>query len=128
MNIEQQNKYDKWEIDHFIRDIASNYNYTWFYPNLISKNLNIKLNNVLIRLDELTKNAEYLELMYEIRCNNNHIIYKTNNYSTYLFKNIYCKECKQITYIDLNHIYPYYKFTNGYLDALKRNNKKKEGN
>lgn len=116
-----QNKYEiNNKIDSYVERLASSGIVKSFYPNAITKALDIPLTPVLERLIRLVED-EILELKFEIRCHEgSHIIDVLSDYSKYINKEVYCVYCGEDVYIDLSNISPIYYIKDDYKEHLKK--------
>lgn len=119
-----QNKYEiNSKIDSYIERLSNSGIIKSFYPNAITKALDIPLTPTLERLNRLVED-EVLELKFEIRCHEgSHVIDILNDYSKYLDKEVYCIYCGEYVYIDMSNISPIYYIREEYKEYLKKKNK-----
>lgn len=115
------NKFElNYSIDNYIERISDSGIVRSFYPNAISKKINIPLTPVLERLSRLVDDG-ILELKFEIRCHEgSHIIDIVDDYSDCLNKGNYCTFCGEETYIELSNIAPIYYISESYREFLKK--------
>ncbi|OAA94064.1 hypothetical protein [Clostridium coskatii] len=115
----------KFEIDSYVEKLAMNKNVQSFYPVAISKALNLQLNLVLERLNELVS-IGYLKLKFEIKCDCNFdTIEIVEDYTKYLGQEVYCEDCGTDVKITLENIFPIYYIEDDYRECVK---KKKQHN
>lgn len=110
----------KYDIDDYIKRLASSGKVKSFYPAFIAKKLNLQIKDVVERLEKLV-DSDVLELKFEIRCLDDLTILKTvEDYSSYLGKEIYCSRCDEYIEITLENIFPVYYFNNDYKEYVKK--------
>ncbi len=111
------------KIDSYVENLATSGIVKSFYPNAISKALDIPLTPVLNRLSRLVDD-DILELKFEIRCHERaHIIDIVSDYSEYLDRERYCKFCGCNVYLDLSNISPIFYINDNYKKYLKKKKK-----
>ena len=107
-------------IDSLIEQLALQNRIKSFYPSYVCKAVNLPLNEVLEKLNFLTEGG-YIELQFEIRCDNLDILGNVENYSECIGKKIYCINCGQEVEITLNNIFPIYYISDSYRNYVKKN-------
>jgi len=109
---------NKFEIVDCIKDLIKDKENQEFYPIQIAKLLRTGINPVLEGLQTLV-NLEILNLKYEIKCSNKHLLKTVNNYAEDINSNVYCKKCNEYYFIKSENIYPKYFVSDSYKEYLK---------
>lgn len=112
---------DSAEIEGYVEDIAKKIRIISFYPQTISRKLNIPIDIVLIELSELVKKGK-IYLKYQIRCLNDLTTIETvYEYKDILGKEIQCNICGDNIKVTYGNIYPVYYISEEYREFIKKN-------
>lgn len=110
-------------IKDYIEDMAKQARKISFYPQAISRKLNIPIDLVMIELTNLM-NEGIVDLKYEIRCSDDLNIIKTvDNYENIIHTELYCDECGNYVEITNSNIYPIYNINEEYKKYIKSKKK-----
>ncbi|KPU45799.1 hypothetical protein OXPF_05880 [Oxobacter pfennigii] len=110
-----------YDIDAYVDQIALRSFVRSFSPIAVSKVLNLPLNPVIERLNYL-KDGKKLTLKYEIRCyEDSNIIKVVDDFSGFIGKKLYCKNCDDEIEVGLDNIFPVYYIDDDYREYLKKN-------
>ncbi|MGL4654635.1 MAG: hypothetical protein ACRCWM_01920 [Sarcina sp.] len=94
-----------------------------FYPQTVSRKLNIPIDIVIIELVELIKKGR-IYLKYQIRCLEDlDTIETVHEYKEFLDKEMQCDTCGECIKVTYSNIYPVYYINEEYRDFVKKNNK-----
>lgn len=108
------------KIEDYVEEIARKSRVKAFYPQTVSRKLNIPIDIVLIELSKLTDNGK-LELKYEIKCLDDLNTIKTiSEYNELIDKEIFCEICSENIKITYSNIYPIFYICEDYREYLKK--------
>lgn len=108
------------EIEDYVEGIARKSRVESFYPQAISRKLNIPIELVLIELEKLIPVGKIF-IRYEIKClEDSNTICTVNDYKDSLGKKLFCEICGKDITINYNNIYPVYYINEEYKEYLKK--------
>lgn len=108
------------EIEDYVKEIASKARIQAFYPQTISRKLNIPIDIVLIKLSELKEDGR-IELKYEIKCLEDlNTIETVDYYDRLIGEKVFCEICGEEIEINYNNIYPIFYINNEYREYIKK--------
>lgn len=109
------------EIEEYVENVAKKSRIKAFYPQTVSRKLNIPIDIVLIELSKLVE-AGRIELKYEIKCLDDlNTIETIADYSKVINKKLFCEICGEYIEINYSNIYPIYYICDDYRNYLKKN-------
>ncbi len=109
------------EIEDYVEEMAKNPRKDAFYPQTVSRKLNIPLDIVLLELSRLRDDGK-IDLKYEIRCLEDlNTIITVDDYNSLLEKELFCEMCGKEINITYNHVYPIFYINNEYKEHVKKN-------
>lgn len=96
-----------------------------FYPSLVSEEVDLPVNIVFNRLLALSRQGK-LELLLEIHCPECKT--KLGDYTTSggIPKVLECVQCKHVFSVDVQNVFPAFKFTKEYSEIKKKFSRRKE--
>lgn len=108
------------EIEDYVKEIAKKARIEAFYPQTISRKLNIPIDIVLIELASLKEDGR-IELKYEIKCLEDLNTIKTvDDYNKLIGEKVFCEMCGREIEINYNNIYPIFYINNEYREYIKK--------
>ncbi|EOU1569859.1 hypothetical protein LTX14_000809 [Clostridium perfringens] len=108
------------EVEQYVHTLASKKRIKSFYPQAISRKLNIPTDLVFIELTDLAKKGR-IHLRYEIKCLEDLDTIKTvDNYKDMIGKKIFCTSCGKEIEINYNNIYPIFFIDHEYKEHIKK--------
>lgn len=107
-----------YRIQDYVITLAKKKEIKYFYPQTISRVLDIPLDLVVDELTKLTSEG-FIFLKYQIRCKtDSHILYEIEDFNELLNKNIYCEQCGSNLNVTFDEIYPTYYISNELIEYL----------
>ena len=107
-------------VEEYVEEVAKKVRVKSFYPQTVSRKLNISLEIVLIELSTLVQNGK-LNLKYEVRCLEDlNTIETIENYQETLGTNIHCEICGENIKVEYGNIYPVYYIDKEYREFVKK--------
>ena len=109
------------QIEDYVEEIAKKSRIKAFYPETVSRKLNIPIDIVLIELSKLVNDGR-VEIKYQIRCLNDlNTIDTIDEYIQLIDKEVLCETCGEMIKISYSNIYPIYYICDEYREYLKKN-------
>lgn len=109
------------KIEDYVELMAGKSRIRAFYPQTVSRKLNIPTDIVLLELYKLVDKGK-LELKYEIRCLiDSNMIDTVSDYKEIINKTMFCEICGKDIEVEYNNIYPIFYFNKEYREYIKKN-------
>ena len=117
------NKMNFFEIDTYIGELATLENLDSFYPQMVSRRLNIPLELVMVGLLKCVENKK-LVLEYEIRCLDDFNTIKTlSSINEIIGEYIECTTCGEDFQVSYANIFPKFLIDTDYKSIIKKKQK-----
>ena len=108
------------KIEDYVEEIARKPKIKSFYPQTVSRKLNIPMDIVLIELSKLSE-AGRIDLKYQIRCLDDlNTIYVVEQYTDILDKEVFCNICGENIKVTYSNIYPVFFVNEEYREYIKK--------
>ena len=108
------------QIEDYVKEIAKKSRIESFYPQTVSRKLNIPIDIVTIELVNLIELGR-IDLKYQIRCLYDlNTISVVDEYKSILNESICCNICGAIMDVTYSNIYPVYYINEEYREYLKK--------
>lgn len=108
------------QIEDYVEEIARKPRVKSFYPQTVSRKLNIPIDIVIIELSKLVEDGK-IDLKYQIRCLNDLTTIKVvDEYKDILEKEVFCNICGESINVFYSNIYPVYYINKDYREYLKK--------
>jgi hypothetical protein len=108
------------KIEDYVEEIARKSRIKSFYPQTVSRKLNIPMDIVLIELSKLKEDGK-VDLKYQIRCLDDlNTIEIVEQYEDILDKEIFCNICGEKIKVTYSNIYPVFYINKEYREYIKK--------
>lgn len=108
------------QIEDYVKEVAQKPRIKSFYPQTVSRKLNIPLDIVTIELLNLIEEGK-IDLKYQIRCLDDlNTIRVVDEYKSILNKEICCDICGLNVKVTYSNIYPVYYISEEYREYVKK--------
>lgn len=108
------------KIEDYIEEVARKSRINSFYPQTVSRKLNIPMDIVLIELSKLSEVGK-IDLKYQIRCLDDlNTIDVVEQYTDMLDKEVFCNICGESIKVTYSNIYPVFYINKEYREYIKK--------
>lgn len=108
------------KVEDYVKEIARKSRIKSFYPQTVSRKLNIPMDIVLIELSKLSEDGR-IDLKYQIRCLDDlNTIDVVDQYENLLDKEVSCNICGENLVVTYSNIYPVFYINEEYKEYVKK--------